>query len=365
MAKVIVAMSGGVDSSVSAYLMKEAGHEVIGLYMKNWQDKDQESSSACSAQIDAEDVARVCNHLQIPHYTVNFTNEYQTLVFAHFLKEYQEGFTPNPDILCNREIKFKVLWEKAKSLGADYLATGHYCQNRLLENKPSLFKGSDSNKDQSYFLYTINQEVLSHVLFPIGHLTKPEVREIAKKMNLSTYNKKDSTGICFIGKRDFKEFLSQYVAIRPGAIVDLETHKEVGSHQGVAFYTIGQRKGLYIGGQGEAWFVVAKEIKSNTLFVVQGENHPALLAPELLANEFSWINELPDRWPLRCEAKIRYRHPGSPCLVHLVDDKLHVVFDEPQRSITPRQSIVFYDEQRCLGGAMIFKPLKGLASSLF
>lgn len=358
MAKVIVAMSGGVDSSVSAYLMKQAGHEVIGLFMKNWQESDD--LGQCTAQEDYQDVASVCERLGIPYYTVNFAQEYRDRVFNDFLQEYEQGFTPNPDILCNREIKFKVLWEKALSLGADFLATGHYCRKQMQNGKSHLLKGQDPNKDQSYFLYAIEGRVLDHVLFPIGELTKPQVRRLAKELNLRTHDKKDSTGICFIGKRDFRQFLAQYLAIQEGAVIDFDSGKQVGKHQGCAYYTIGQRKGLFIGGPGEPWFVAGKRINANELLVVQGQDHPALFAPELIANEIHWISEPPNQWPFKCTAKIRYRHLGAACTIWPDPQGLRVVFDEKQRAITPRQSIVFYEGDRCLGGAMILTSIKGI-----
>lgn len=363
MARVVVAMSGGVDSSVSAYLMKKQGHEVIGLFMKNWDEVDE--NGVCSAQSDFEDVARVCEHLQIPYYSVNFTEQYRDRVFTDFLKEYEAGYTPNPDILCNREIKFKVLLEKAESLGGEILATGHYCQIQERVGRFELIKGADVQKDQTYFLYTLQEHHLPRIQFPIGHLLKPQVRALARELDLCTHSKKDSTGICFIGKRDFREFLSQYIAIKEGDIVDIDSGKHLGMHQGIAFYTIGQRKGMGIGGPGDAWFVVGKRKESNELLVAQGENHPALFAPGLFASDVSWIHQRGLQEPMRCDAKIRYRHPGESCLVTKESNGLlRVVFDNPQRAITPRQSIVFYQGDICLGGAMITTSFGGLMSPL-
>jgi tRNA-specific 2-thiouridylase len=345
---VVVGMSGGVDSSVSALLLKEAGYEVIGMFMKNWEEKD--STGVCTSTKEYEDVIRVCEQIDIPYYSVNFAQEYQTHVFSHFLEELKAGFTPNPDILCNREIKFKCFFEKALSLGADYLATGHYCQT----NEGKLYKGADPNKDQSYFLYTLQEKTLNKVLFPIGHLEKSEVRAIAHQHHLATAAKKDSTGICFIGKRDFKEFLSHYLAFQPGNFETL-SGKVVGKHDGVAYYTIGQRKGLGIGGPGDAWFVVGKDPARNVVLIEQGTDHPSLYALTLTATEASWISGAPpEHLPFQCTAKIRYRQEDQECTIDKIDNgRLFVSFSKPQRAITARQSIVFYDKNRCLGGAMI------------
>lgn len=347
---VVVGMSGGVDSSVSALLLKEQGYNVIGLFMKNWEEKD--AQGVCRSAQDLQDVATVCNQIGIPYYSVNFVEEYRENVFKQFLEEFALGATPNPDILCNREIKFKVFLKKALDLGADYLATGHYCQTQLLSGKQHLIKGADPEKDQSYFLYTIKAQALTKVLFPIGHLIKREVREIAKKYGLATATKKDSTGICFIGKRDFKEFLSNYLAIRPGNFERLNG-EVIGKHDGIAYYTIGQRKGLAIGGAGEAWFVVGKDVSRNVVYVEQGTDHPALYADQLTASDLTWVNE-PPILPFRCQAKIRYRQIDQECdIISITDEKTTVRFTSPQRAITPRQSIVFYDGEVCLGGGII------------
>lgn len=341
-------MSGGVDSSVSAYLLKEQGHEVIGLFMKNWEEDGE-----CPAALDFEDVADVCHKIGIPYYTVNFIKEYREQVFADFLKESLAGRTPNPDILCNREIKFKVFFEKAKELGADFLATGHYCQVGLSDGKARLLRGADPNKDQSYFLYAIKAKVLKEVLFPIGHLPKQEVRRIAQQAGLSTAGKKDSTGICFIGKRDFKEFLSQHLKATPGDFVDLQGNI-VGRHDGLPYYTIGQRKGLAIGGPGEAWFVAGKDLATNRVLLVQGEEHPALFSSRLIASDESFIAEQCPALPMRCTAKVRYRQADQACSVsRLENGMLEVLFDQPQRAVTPGQSVVFYQDEHCLGGAII------------
>jgi tRNA-specific 2-thiouridylase len=347
---VVVGMSGGVDSSVSALLLKQQGYDVIGLFMKNWEENDE--NGQCLASIEYEDVIRVCNQIQIPHYAVNFAKEYQDFVFSSFLEEYKKGYTPNPDILCNREIKFKHLLEKALNLGADFLATGHYCQIKEVNGRTMLARGKDPNKDQSYFLYTIKENILKKVLFPLGGMHKEEVRKIAKNFGLSTHSKKDSTGICFIGKRNFKNFLGNFIGFTPGNFQTPEC-KIVGSHDGAAFYTIGQRKGLKIGGQGEAWFVVDKDIEKNIVVVVQGENHPRLYGKALIATDTSWINEVPDT-PFNCTSKIRYRQKDSACTIASIENNTaYVNFLLPQKAITPRQSIVFYREDLCLGGAII------------
>ena len=344
MKKVVVGMSGGVDSSVSALLLKEQGYEVIGLFMKNWEEKD----GSCTSSQDYEDVIRVCDTLDIPYYTINFVQEYWDTVFSHFLEELKLGYTPNPDILCNREIKFKVFFQKAMELGADYLATGHYAQT----TDGQLLRSIDTEKDQTYFIYTLKKEILEKVLFPVGHLHKNQVRELAAKAGLSTAEKKDSTGICFIGERNFRPFLSQYIPYQEGNFETL-SGKIVGKHQGTAFYTIGQRKGLKIGGPGEAWFVVGKDISRNVVVVEQGEDHPALYRSSLTASDLSWIGEVP-KVPLRCSAKIRYRQPDQECLIEKIENGIaHVSFTTPQRAVTPRQAIVFYQGDTCFGGGLI------------
>lgn len=345
---VVVGMSGGVDSSVSALLCKFMGYKTIGIFMRNWEEID--AGGVCTAEEDYKDVVRVCEQIDIPYYSVNFSQEYRDNVFASFLDEYKSGYTPNPDILCNREIKFKVFFNKAMELGADFLATGHYCQN--LDGK--LVKGSDKNKDQTYFLYTIKKDVLSKVLFPIGHLPKPKVREFAETYKLSTYNKKDSTGICFIGERNFKNFLAQYIQSTKGEFIELDTGNKLGQHDGMCFYTPGQRKGMGIGGPGGPWFVASKDVETNNVFVVQGESHPALYADYLLASDTSWVDKAP-HFPIKLKAKIRYRQADQECLVENIDNQLKVTFTNPQRAISLRQSIVFYDDEVCLGGAIINK----------
>lgn len=347
--RVIVGLSGGVDSAVSALLLKKQGYEVIALFMKNWEEE-----GPCPAAIDFEDVAAICKTIGIPYYAVNFAKEYLSQVFQDFLQESLAGRTPNPDILCNREIKFKAFFEKAKALGADYLATGHYCQIRQEMGRVCLVKGLDPNKDQTYFLSSVKEKVLKEVLFPIGHLPKKEVRRLAKEAGLPVADKKDSTGICFVGKRDFKTFLSQHLKAEPGVFMTLGG-RIVGRHDGIPYYTIGQRRGLSIGGPGDAWFVVKKDMKRNIVFVEQGENHPALFSDTLIATQPSWIRgDFPGEFPYRCMAKVRYRQPERPCeIINWDGEHLTVRFLAPERAITPGQSIVFYQEDVCLGGAVI------------
>ncbi|MFK7825841.1 MAG: tRNA 2-thiouridine(34) synthase MnmA [Oligoflexales bacterium] len=344
---VVVGMSGGVDSSVTALLLKQKGFRVIGLFMKNWDEKDD--NGQCTSSKDYDDVALTCAHIGIPFRSVNFVKEYREQVFEHFLEEYQAGYTPNPDILCNREIKFNVFFKKARELGADFLATGHYC--RVVDGQ--LYKGLDPQKDQSYFLNAINGSVLNRVLFPIGELHKQEVRAIAAKNGLPTHAKKDSTGICFIGERHFVSFLSQYISVKPGPFKRLDG-KTVGEHSGVAYYTLGQRRQLGLGGPGERWYVVAKDNSANIVYVERGDEHPALFCDELIANEVSWINEQARSFPLPCTAKVRYRQMDQACEIEpMANGRMKVRFQEAQRAIAPRQSIAFYHGDRCLGGGMI------------
>ncbi len=350
---VVVGMSGGVDSSVSALLLKEQGYNVIGLFMKNWEEKDE--AGVCLSAFDYEDVRQVCDQVDIPFYGVNFTENYRKLVFDQFIEDFKKGLTPNPDILCNREIKFKVFFEKAMELGADYLATGHYCQNILIDHQPALVKGVDPNKDQTYFLYTLKSFLLQKVLFPVGHIEKKEVREIARKHGLATSEKKDSTGICFIGERNFRPFLSQYIAMQPGNFETLEG-RVVGTHTGAAYYTLGQRKGMGIGGQGEAWFVVGKDMERRIVYVAQGSDHPALYCDDLVATDLTWVANEPPSLPFHCHAKVRYRQSDQPCVIDRIErDKAYVSFKQPQRAVTPGQSVVFYDGNNCLGGGVIIQ----------
>jgi tRNA-uridine 2-sulfurtransferase len=350
---VVVGMSGGVDSSVSALLLKQQGHRVIGLFMKNWEEKDEQG--VCQASKEYEDVVCVCDQIGIPCYSVNFTQRYWDDVFCEFLKEFELGRTPNPDILCNREIKFKAMFNKAIEYGADYMATGHYCQSVIKDGMQCLAKGVDPGKDQSYFLYTVKADTLKQVVFPLGSLLKSDVRKIAKEHGLATSEKKDSTGICFIGKRDFKEFLSKYLAIQPGNFENLKGEK-VGRHEGIAYYTLGQRKGMGIGGAGEAWYVIGKDIARNVVLVDQGARHPALYCDELTAVNLTWIVDQPpcSSFPFQCQSKVRYRQPDQNCrIVQIENNKAHVTFEIPQRAVTPGQSIVFYDGEHCLGGGII------------
>ncbi len=342
-------MSGGVDSSVAALLLKKAGYEVFGLFMKNWEE-DQET---CSSASDFEDVARVARILDIPYYTLNFCKEYRSQVFSKFLEGYQKGYTPNPDILCNQEIKFNLFLKKTKELGADFLATGHYAQKEEKDGLFSLLKGNDPEKDQSYFIYTLNQDILKSLLFPVGHLKKSQVRQIAHEHSLPTASKKDSVGICFIGKRDFRPFLGKFIGFTPGSF-ETPDGKVVGTHEGAAFFTIGQRKGLAIGGKGDAWYVVGKDMPRNVVYVVQGENHPSLFAESLVSTQLTWVEGKPPSLPHSCMAKIRYRQKDQSCLIEKIEEgKAFVSFSSPQRAITQQQSIVFFEGQKCLGGGII------------
>jgi len=351
--RVVLGMSGGVDSSVSALLLKEQGYDVIGVFMKNWDDTDE--FGHCTAEEDAEDVRRVCEQIGIPYYTVNFEKQYMDKVFQYFLDEYRKGRTPNPDVMCNREIKFGEFLQKALELGADYIATGHYARVDSADGKYRLLRGNDPNKDQTYFLNALNQYQLSKAMFPIGHLPKPEVRRIAEAAGLATAKKKDSTGVCFIGERNFKQFLSQYLPAQPGEMRTFDGEVK-GRHDGLMYYTLGQRQGLGIGGSGsgEPWFVAAKDLRNNILYVVQGEKHPALYSLGLRGTDVNWIaGELP-KDEVRCTAKFRYRQADQGVTVRFgAGGVCDVVFDTPQKAVTPGQSVVFYDGEICLGGAII------------
>lgn len=353
--RIVVGMSGGVDSSVAALLLKQQGHEVIGIFMKNWEEKDE--NGVCTSTEDYEDVQRVCETIGIPYYTVNFTKEYYDHVFQYFLDEYERGRTPNPDVLCNKEIKFKYFLDYAlKVAGADYLATGHYAQIDREDGQCRLLRAADGNKDQTYFLCQLGQAQLEKTLFPIGDLEKKEVRRIAEENNLITAEKKDSTGICFIGERNFTQFLSQYLPAKPGLIKDLQGNVK-GRHDGLMYYTLGQRRGLGIGGQGtgEPWFVVRKDLKENVLYVVQGDKDPALYSKSLEATDMSWVSgEEPEEKEFHCTAKFRYRQPDQGVTVHVgPEGSLHIDFDQPQRAVTPGQEVVLYNGNACLGGATI------------
>ena len=353
MKTVVVGMSGGVDSSVAAALLKEQGYNVIGLFMQNWEEDDEDGN--CTAINDYEDVKRVCNLLKIPYYTVNFAKEYLDRVFSYFLEEYKCGRTPNPDVLCNREIKFGPFLEYAKTLGADYIATGHYAKVEKRNGKTYLMKAKDENKDQTYFLNQLNQEQLKDVLFPLADMEKPDVRKIAEKYNLVTATKKDSTGICFIGERRFRKFLQTYIPANAGDIMTLNG-EVVGKHEGAMFYTLGQRRGLNIGGKsggtGERWFVIDKDIKKNIVYVSQGED-TKLFSKGLVAINVNWIPEQPSAKKFDCYAKFRYRQPDQKVSVEIRDNDVLVTFKEPQRAVTPGQFVVFYNETDCLGGGTI------------
>jgi len=352
---VIIGLSGGVDSSISAYLLQAQGYIVRALFMKNWEEDDNDKH--CSASVDLEDATQVAKLLEIPLYSRNFASEYWENVFTDFLHEYAAGRTPNPDVICNREIKFKTFLEQAIDLGADFIATGHYARISIKDNQYYLCKAIDLNKDQSYFLYTLGQKQLAKTLFPLGEISKPEVRELAKKIGLKNYAKKDSTGICFIGERNFKEFLSQYLPANPGVMATPEG-KIIGEHDGLMYYTLGQRQGLGIGGQaggkGEPWYVVSKDLENNRLLVAQGHDHPLLFSNCLVAEEVHWITGAPRDLPFRCTAKTRYRQLDQTCTITYLDnDVCHVAFDQPQRAVTPGQYCVFYKDDICLGGGII------------
>lgn len=353
--RVIVGMSGGVDSSVSAYLLKQQGYQVEGLFMKNWEEDDD--TEYCSAAEDLADAQAVCDKLEIPLKTINFSAEYWDNVFEHFLAEYKAGRTPNPDIMCNKEIKFKAFLDYAKILGADYIATGHYVRRGEKENKATLLRGLDNNKDQSYFLYAVGHKQIEKTLFPVGELEKPEVRKIAEEQGLVTAEKKDSTGICFIGERKFTDFLQQYLPAQPG---DIETPEGnvIGQHNGLMYHTLGQRKGLGIGGLKDApeepWFTVDKDLERNVLIVGQGHQHPLMMSQSLTAKQLDWVaGEAPSN-SFTCTAKVRYRQQDVQCHVsYLSDGEWLVTFDDKQRAVTPGQSVVFYLDDICLGGGII------------
>jgi tRNA-specific 2-thiouridylase len=348
--KVIVGMSGGVDSSVAALLLKRAGYDVVGLFMKNWEDDDD--GEYCSTREDLVDAAAAADAIGIELEAVNFAAEYRERVFASFLAEYSSGRTPNPDVLCNAEIKFKAFLDHALRMGASRIATGHYAQLRGRAGRVELLRGADGTKDQSYFLHRLTQAQLARVLFPVGHLRKAEVRRLAAEAGLPNHAKKDSTGICFIGERPFREFLNRYLPRTPGPMVDAEG-RCIGEHIGLAFYTIGQRKGIGLGGAGAPWYVADKRPATNELVVVQGHDHPLLMRSALRGLDASWIHEEPAQGT-RHGAKTRYRQADAACtLTRVADGEIGVEFPEPQRAVTPGQSVVLYDGEVCLGGAVI------------
>jgi tRNA-specific 2-thiouridylase len=352
---IIVGLSGGVDSSVTTLLLKEQGYHVEALFMKNWEEDDD--AEYCAAAVDLKDAESVAQTLNVELHKVNFSAEYWDRVFEHFLAEYQAGRTPNPDILCNKEIKFKAFLEYAQRLGADHIATGHYVRRDVVDGIYRLLKGRDPEKDQSYFLYTLGQQQLRHSLFPVGELHKSEVRALAEQHHLITHDKKDSTGICFIGERKFRDFLSRYLPAQAG---EIKTPDGVciGQHSGLMYYTLGQRQGLGIGGVAgypdEPWFVVGKDLQRNVLIAAQGHNHPLLFSRTLEASQLHWVSGEPPAFPYHCRAKVRYRQQDQACAItRLEGDHCSVIFDEPQRAVTAGQSVVFYDGDVCLGGGII------------
>ena len=354
---VVVGMSGGVDSSVAALLLKEQGYNVIGLFMNNWEEKDE--CGACTGEEDFADVRRVANAIGIPYYSVNFAKEYMDRVFSYFLAEYNAGRTPNPDVLCNREIKFKDFKRYAMNLGADYIATGHYCDILHDGDTHYLLKAKDQGKDQTYFLNQLSQDQLDRVLFPLGKLDKSEVRRIAEENGLATAEKKDSTGICFIGERNFRNFLQTYIPNKKGKIMTYDG-KVLGEHLGLMYYTIGQRRGLGIGGQsgddGSRWFVIEKDLKNNILYVAHG-SEDKLYSKGLIMNSCNWIPFEPKEKEFKCTAKFRYRQPEQECTVRILPDRIEVDFAERQRAITEGQFAVFYQGDKCIGGGVIEKAI--------
>ncbi len=348
--RVVVGLSGGVDSAVSALLLKRQGYDVIGVFMKNWNEDGDDG--VCTAESDWRDVRDVCDKIDIPYYAVDFAKEYWDRVFTLFLNEYKAGRTPNPDVLCNREIKFKAFLDFAMKAGAEKMATGHFVQT---DGEGHLLRGVDPNKDQSYFLYMVRQEQLKKAMFPVGAMTKQEVRKIAEEAGLPVSKKKDSTGVCFIGERNFKQFLKNFLPAQPGDMVTPEG-EVVGRHDGLMYYTLGQRRGLGIGGRGDgrSFFVVDKDLKNNRLIVVQGEDHPLLYSKACTADQATFVcDPLPENTPCKLTAKFRYRQPDQPVTVTRRSDRLHFVYDQPERAVTPGQSAVIYDGDRCLGGGVI------------
>ncbi|HTT08074.1 MAG TPA: tRNA 2-thiouridine(34) synthase MnmA [Gammaproteobacteria bacterium] len=362
--RVIVGLSGGVDSAVAALLLKQQGCHVEALFMKNWGDDDDEEY--CASRQDLIDATAVADVLGIDIDQINFSADYRERVFRHFLSEYQAGRTPNPDVLCNAEIKFKSFLDHALTRGAGKIATGHYAQVTQRDGRHQLLKGADAGKDQSYFLCHLNQQQLARTLFPVGNLRKSEVRKLAKQAGLAVHDKKDSTGICFIGERPFREFLNRYLPARPGPIKTPEGGI-IGQHNGAMFYTLGQREGLQIGGvrgaKEEPWYVVGKDVASNTLIAAQGHDHPLLMSRSLAAVDLNWISGEPPHAPFKCTAKTRYRQPDQPCtILEIKGNGCRVEFDAGQRAVTPGQTVVFYDGQVCLGGGTILSTTNSLKS---
>jgi len=351
---IMVGVSGGVDSSVAALLLKQANRDVAGMFMQNWVEDDR--GGDCHADRDRADAVRVCATLGVPFHARNFATEYWDRVFENFLSEYRAGRTPNPDVLCNREIKFKTFLDHARALGAERIATGHYARTDCVDGRWRLLRGRDTNKDQSYFLYTLGQQQLAATMFPVGDLPKPEVRRIAREAQLPTHAKKDSTGICFIGERDFREFLGQYIPAQPGEMRTPDG-EVLGEHDGVMYYTLGQRGGLRIGGRRDAtaepWYVVGKDVAANILYLAQGVENHWLHSSRLVANELSWVEGVAPGTEFHCTAKTRYRQDDQPCVVTVTNGRCDVEFDTPQRAVTPGQSVVFYRDEECLGGGII------------
>ena len=349
--RVVVGMSGGVDSAVAALLLKRAGHDVVGVFMKNWEEKDE--NAICTSEQDWNDVQAVCNEIGIPYYSVNFAKEYYDRVFLHFLEEYKAGRTPNPDVLCNKEIKFNAFLNFAAQIGAEKMATGHFV---LTNEQGDLLRGADTAKDQSYFLYMLKRGQLQRSLFPVGHLTKKDVRDVAQQANLRVFAKKDSTGICFIGERRFKAFLSGFLPAQPGRIISVDG-EELGRHDGLMYYTLGQRRGLGIGGHGDgrSWFVVSKDLDRNQLIVAQGEDHPMLFSTQASVEQITWIGDPPGRdgAEIALTAKFRYRQADQNVSLTYQGDRGTILFAQPQRAVTPGQSAVFYQGERCLGGGIV------------
>lgn len=351
--RIIVGMSGGVDSAVAALLLKEQGYDVVGVFMKNWEETDE--NGICTADEDYAQVRAVCDQIGIPYYGVNFAREYWDRVFTYFLDEYTRGRTPNPDVMCNKEIKFKAFLKFALELEASKLATGHYARIEYREGKYRLMKGADPGKDQSYFLHVLGQKELSRAMFPVGDLPKSEVRAIARRAGLANAERKDSTGICFVGERHFKEFLSQYLPASPGDMVDLDSGKCIGRHDGLMYYTLGQRKGLGIGGigTGEPWFVVDKNLEKNVLYVTQGKDHALLYTEGCRVVDMSWVAEETPGTRFQCKAKFRYRQSDQDVEVLVRENDCIISFDSPQRAVTPGQFAVLYRGDECLGGGVI------------